>query len=146
MQLPHPLASLAGCCWLPRFAAKTRVHLRDGLPLSYRLALGSRIGVDGYFLRHFGLTLPQIITAVRRARDDEALAVWFVARPGVNAATIAAWNSLAPRLGAPGHRGRLTLHLVRWFFYPRVAWRPLRSIFHAIELDENLPAPPAPAA
>ncbi len=54
MKLPHPEDKLAGCVWLPRLAAKVRVHLAGGMPLSYRVAVGSRIGVDGYFLRHFG--------------------------------------------------------------------------------------------
>lgn len=146
MQLPHPSARLAGCCWLPRFAAKTRVALRGGLPLSYRVAFGSRLGVDGYFFRHFQLSLPHAVAAVRRARDDDALAAWFLKQPGVTPDSIAAWNTLAPRLGAPGQPARATLHIVRWFLYPRIALRRLHSLFHAIELDERLAPPPGSGA
>jgi len=35
MKLPHPLAKqLAGCCWLARHVAKTRVFLRGELPFA----------------------------------------------------------------------------------------------------------------
>jgi hypothetical protein len=139
MHLPHPSAQLAGCCWLPRLAAKTRAFLRGEIPPSYRVAFGSRIGVDGYFLRHFRLSLAQVVAAVRAAPDDAALAAWFLARPGVNASSLAAWNALAPRLGSPGHPGRRTLLIVRYFLYPKSIFRTPRSIFEAISIDENLP-------
>ena len=57
MHLHRPLDQLAGCVWLPRFADKARLSLNQQLPLLYRLAFGSLFGVDGYFLRHFGLTI-----------------------------------------------------------------------------------------
>lgn len=146
MQLPHPRAELAGCCWLPRLATKTRAFLRGEMPTSYRLAFGSRIGVDGYFLRHFQLSHAQVVAAIRRAENDDALATWFLARPGVTVASIAAWNALAPQLGARGRPGYVTYQLVKWFFYPKSIFRAERGIFDAIARDENLPAFSPPSA
>ncbi len=136
VKLPRPAEQLAGCCWLPRFAHKTRCFVRGELPLLYRAAFGSRVGVDGYFLRHFGLSRRQFLHAVAKARDDEALAAWFLALPTVSAAAIASWNRLAPTLGAKGSPGYLTFQVVRWIFYPRTLRHPVGTIFAAIEQDE----------
>ena len=57
MRLPRPQDQLAGCVWFPRFAEKARRFLARQLPFTYRVAFGSRLGIDGAFLRHFGLTL-----------------------------------------------------------------------------------------
>mgnify|MGYP001243124770 CR=1 FL=1 len=141
MILPHPEAKLAGCIWLPRLAAKIRVHLAGGLPRSYRVALGSRVGVDGYFLRHFQLSMAQVIAAVRGAPDDEALAAWFLKQPGATAEAIANWNAQAVKLGAVGQPAYWTLCVVKWFFYPKSRFRPIESIFEAIAEDEDLPRP-----
>ena len=138
MTLPHPLQKLVGCCWLPRLADKTRVYLRGEMPLSYRLAFGSSIGVDGYFLRHFRLSPEQIIVAVRAATDNDALARWFLTRPAVTPESISAWNDLAPRLGTKGHPGYVTRHIVKWIFYPESILRPVGSLFEAIIQDEAL--------
>jgi Domain of unknown function (DUF5069) len=141
MNLPHPREELAGCCWLPRLAAKARAGLNGELPLSYRVAFGSRVGIDGYFLRHFRLTHSEFIAATRAAADNEALAKWFLARPPVTATSIAAWNELAPRLGARHSPGYMTRHLVKWVLYPKSVLQPVGSIFEAIEQDENLRQP-----
>jgi len=42
------------------------------------LAFGSSLGVDGYFLRHFRLSLYDFIAGVTEATDDHALAQWFL--------------------------------------------------------------------
>lgn len=143
MQLPRPSAQLAGCCWLLRFTHKTRVFVRGELPLLYRAAFGSSIGVDGYFLRHFNVSRRQFLRAVAKARDDEALATWFLGLPTVNAATIAQWNRLAPTLGAKGRPGRIAFQSVRWIFYPRTIRHPVANIFAAIEQDEAVETPPS---
>ena len=70
MNLPHPREQLAGCYWLPRLAAKTRVYLQGEMPLSYRAAFGSSIGMDGYFFRGFKLSRTQLIAAVRASPTD----------------------------------------------------------------------------
>lgn len=141
MNLPHPRAELAGCCWLPRLTAKTRGYLKGEMTLSYRVAFGSRIGVDGYFFRHFGLTRAQVIAAVRAASSDAAVAQWFLRRPGVTAQSVAAWNELAPRLGAKGNPGYLTRLTVKWILYPALLFRPVGSIFEMIAQDETLSPP-----
>ena len=141
MNLPHPRAELAGCCWLPRLTAKTRGYLKGEMPLNYRVAFGSRLGIDGYFFRHFGLTRTQVIAAIRTAPSDAAVAQWFLGRPGVTAPSIATWNELAPRLGAKGNPGYLTRVAVKWILYPALFLRPVVSLFEMIAQDENLSPP-----
>ncbi|HEY4246674.1 MAG TPA: DUF5069 domain-containing protein [Lacunisphaera sp.] len=136
--LPHPLETLAGCCWLPRIAAKTRGYLLGDMPFTYRLAFGSRIGVDGYFFRHFRLSRSKIIAAVRASPEDAQLAGWFLGRSAVTAESIATWNEFAPRLGAKGHPGHATFLAVKCFFYPKAIVHPVCSIFEAIVQDEDL--------
>ena len=143
MQLPHPLAQLAGCCWLPRHVAKTRIYLRGAMPFTYRIALGNRIGVDGYFFRHFGLDKKQVLAAIRARPDDAAIAEWFRQQPGVTPECIKTWNDFAPRLGIKGHPGYVTRQIVKWFLYPKALCQPVDSIFAAIIQDEGLPAEPA---
>jgi len=141
MKLPHPKGQLAGCVWLPRLIAKIRIFLSGELPASYRVAFGSRSGVDGYFLRHFRLTMPQVVAAVRRASTDDDVAKWFLRCPSVTAHSIAAWNALALKLGSAGHPGGLTLKIVKWFLYPKSRFRTPGSIFEAIAIDESLAEP-----
>lgn len=138
MQLPHPLTRLADCCWLPRHIAKTRVYLRGEMPFAYRIALGSRVGVDGYFFRHFALRKTRVLAAIRARPDDAAVAEWFLQQPGVTPERIAEWNRLAPLLGAKGHPGYLTRQIVKWLLYPKSISHPVESIFTAIVQDENL--------
>lgn len=137
IRLRRPQEQLAGCCWLPRFADKARLY-RDGrLPFLYHLAFGSRLGADGYFLRHFGLSSGDFFAGVVHAVDDAALAQWFVSLPGVTPQRIADWNALAPTLGAQGHPGFVTRHIVKWLLYPKSVQHPVNSLFDAIEQDEG---------
>ena len=137
MQLHRPQDQLGGCVWLPRFADKARLSLNGQLPFVYQLAFGSRFGVDGYFLRHFGLSIDQFLAGVRQSADNAALARWFLAVPGINPARIAEWNRFATFLGAKGHPGYLTRHLAKWLFYPKSVITPVGSIFEAIDQDER---------
>ena len=138
MRLPLPQDQLADCVWLPRFAEKARRYHARQLPLLYRLAFGSRLGIDGAFLRHFRLPLDSLLAAVRQAaRDDAALAQWFLAHPGVNQTRIAEWNRRAMSLGAKGQPGYRTRQLIKWVFYPKSVVRPVNSLFEAIEQDER---------
>jgi hypothetical protein len=132
-----PSERLADCCWLPRFADKTRQLLAGELPILYRVALGSPLGVDGFFLRHFRLSRADFIRAVRSSADDPDLAKWFVAQPHVGAETIDEWNREAPHLGAKGHPGRGTFLFVRWFLYPKSIRDPRENMFAAIDQDET---------
>mgnify|MGYP003385188672 CR=1 FL=1 len=137
MQLPRPQDQLAGCVWLPRFAEKARWFLAQQLPFAYRVAFGSRLGIDGAFLRHFSLTVDQFLAAVRQSADNEALAKWFLALPAVTSERIAKWNRRAASLGAKGQPGYLTRHLIKWVFYPKSVMDPVNSLFEAIEQDER---------
>jgi len=136
-QLPRPCDQLAGCVWFPRFAEKARRLLARQLPFTYRVAFGSRLGIDGAFLRHFGLTLPQFLAAVRRSGDNDALAKWFLSLPASSPDRIAGWNRRATSLGAKGQPGYLTRHLIKWIFYPKSVMSPVNSLFEAIEQDER---------
>jgi len=138
MKLPHPFASHAGCCWLPRLIAKTKARGAGDMPWSYRIAYGSKIGVDGHFLRHFRLTIPQLTVALRRARTGNEAVAWFLAQPTVNADSIAQWNKMAGHLGRRGQPGHRTFQIVRWLLYPKSILSPVDSIFDAIAQDENL--------
>jgi hypothetical protein len=137
VKLRRPQDQIAGCCWLPRFSDKARLYLSGLLPLLYRVAFGSPIGTDGYFLRHFKLSARQFLAGVRRAQTDDELVRWFVAQPGVSQQRIAEWNVVAPNLGASGHPGYVTRHLVKWVLYPKSVRNPVRSLFEAIEQDED---------
>jgi hypothetical protein len=137
LPLPRPQDQLAGCVWLPRFAEKARRFLAQQLPLTYRVAFGSRLGIDGAFLRHFGLTVPQFLVAVRRSENNAALAQWFLSLPAASPERIAEWNRRAALLGTKGHPGYLTRHLIKWVFYPKSVLVPVKSLFEAIEQDER---------
>lgn len=137
MTLRRPEEQLAGCCWLPRFADKARLFLDGRLPLFYRVAFGSPLGMDGYFLRHFKLSRRRFLAGVRQSATDDDLARWFVALPTVNSLRTEEWNRLAPNLGAKGNPGYVTRHLVKWVLYPRSVRQPVRSLFEAIEQDEG---------
>ena len=137
VKLHRPSDQIAGCCWLPRFADKARCYLAGDLPFLYRIAFGSRIGVDGYFLRHFRLSRRQFLQGVGSSGDEGALARWFLALPSITTSSIESWNRLAPTLGAKGYRGYLTRHMVKWVLYPKSVKQPVNSIFEAIEQDEH---------
>jgi len=137
MRLPLPQDQLAGCVWLPRFAEKARRFLAQQLPLTYRVAFGSRLGIDGAFLRHFGLTVPQFLVAVRRSEDNAALAQWLLSLPSASPERITEWNRRATALGTKGQSGYLTRHLIKWGFYPKSVFAPVNSLFEAIEQDER---------
>jgi hypothetical protein len=132
-----PAERLADCCWLPRIIDKTRSFLAGELPFTYRLAFGSPIGVDGYFLRHFRISRGGFIRAVRAAGNDEDVGKWFLAQPNVNSDQIARWNRDAPQLGAKGQAGRAVFLAVRWLLYPRDFRSPSKNMFAAIEQDES---------
>jgi hypothetical protein len=138
MIIPRPSDQLAGCCWLPRFAAKVRLAQAKQLPFVYRLALASSLGIDGAFLRRFRLSPNAFFQAVQQSPDDEALARWFRAQPSVTDASIAGWNRFAPRLGQKGHSGYHTFQLIKWLLYPKAVTHPVQSLFQAIEQDEQM--------
>lgn len=127
---------LAGCCWLARMTDKVRASQQQDLSLLYRLSLGSPFGIDGFFLRHFGLSFSQFRTAVIDPRHDKDLEVWFLGQPGVDSSAIASWNDFAPKLGTPGYPVSHVRHLIKWFVYPKSIKNPVNSLFEMIEQDE----------
>ncbi len=136
MRLRLPSEQLAGCCWLPRFLDKARA-LRDGsLPWIYRRGFTSRLGLDGVFLRSFRLTGEEFVAAVRSATDDDGVAAWFLAQPGVSAERIAKWNTFAPNLGRKGHPMHLALVCVKPVIYPGLVGVKVDSFFELIARDE----------
>jgi len=137
MKLGRPQDELAGCCWLARIVDKVRVSQQGDFPLLYRLSLGSPIGIDGFFLRHFKIAFRQFREAVLQTRNDENLAQWFLSQPGVNAESIAKWNEYGPKLGTPGYPGSLLRHVAKWFVYPKAIKHPVNSLFEMIEQDEK---------
>lgn len=136
MKLRRPQETLANCCWLARMTDKVRASQQGNLPLLYRLSLGSPIGIDGYFLRHFRLSFRQFRKAVIEIRTDQDLEQWFLGQPGVNASTISRWNDFAPKLGTPGYPVSFVRHLIQWFVYPKSIKDPVNSLFKMIEQDE----------
>ncbi len=136
MKLRRPQETLASSCWLARIADKVRASQQGNFPLLYRLSLGSPIGVDGYFLRHFRLSFRQFRNAVIETRTDKELEQWFLRQPGVNSSTISSWNDFAPKLGTPGYPASFVRHLIKWFVYPKSIKQPVNSLFEMIEQDE----------
>lgn len=116
---------------------KVRASCLNDFPFLYHLSLGSPIGIDGYFLRHFGLSFHPFRKAVMDNKSDQNLAEWFLDQPGVDASTIANWNTYGPRLGTPGYPGSLIRHLLKWILYPKSIRHPVNSLFEMIEQDEE---------
>ncbi|MGE0474854.1 MAG: DUF5069 domain-containing protein [Nitrospirales bacterium] len=136
MKLRRPQETLANCCWLARIVDKVRASQQKDLPLIYRLSLGSPVGIDGFFLRHFKMSFRQFREAVLQTRNDENLAQWFLSQPDVNTTTIEKWNEYAPKLGTAGYPGSLLRHVVPWVVYPKAIKHPVNSFFEMIEQDE----------
>ena len=137
MKLRLPTDTLADCCWLARMVDKVRASHQGTLPLLYRLSLGSPLGIDGFFLRHFKFSYRPFRVAVLQTPQDKDLAQWFLSQPGVNAETIAKWNEYGPRLGTPGYPGSMLRHIIKWFVYPKAVREPVDSMFDMIEQDET---------
>lgn len=136
MKLRLPLEQLAGCCWLPRFIDKARAARGGTLPWIYRRGFTSAIGIDGDFLRHFGIPGSAFVGAVRASADDAGIAAWFLAQPGVSSGAISDWNAKAPLLGRKGHPKHLFFVLAKPFIYSRRARAGTQSFFELIAQDE----------
>jgi len=81
--------------------------------------------------------LPQFLAAVRQSAENDALSQWFLSLPAVSSERINEWNRRAMLLGAKGHPGYRTRHLIKWVFYPKSVVVPVDSLFEAIEQDER---------
>lgn len=72
LDLPSPYqAHPCGLLHLPRFLAKIRKHLAEGLPQSYRRNFTK--GFDGFLCLHLGVNPDEVIQCVRDSKDDKEL-------------------------------------------------------------------------
>lgn len=131
--IPAPRDTLAGCTWLPRLIAKARLQLAGDLPPEYAARFCHPTGVDALFLKYFGLTKEQILTAA--ALDDTALVHWFTG--ATTPESIAAWNHTAENLGRPGFPLAERLPVALATSYPHLDPAKITSIFDALDADEG---------
>jgi len=137
MNIRTPSETLANCCWLPRLIDKRRLCTSGELPCVYRMALGSPMGIDGHFLRHFQIPKMALLQNIDQSKgDDRKVVTWFLSQSGVNPTTIASWNLFAPNLGRRGFPGYWIFHVMKWGLYPRAVTHPVHSLFEAILQDE----------
>ena len=138
MTLRSPAARLADVCWLPRFIDKARAHLDGTLPPAYARRFGDSKGMDGAFLRFFGLTKEAFVEAVRAANgSDIRVAKWFYGQPGVTDKTVEEWNAIAPEFGRPGQPGYEVFQWALQNIYKGAPYSGHESIFEVIEADER---------
>ena len=138
MKLRRPSARLADVCWLPRFIDKARAHLDGTLPPEYARRFGDSKGIDGTFLRHFGITKEAFVDAVRASNgSDIATAKWFYAQPGVTDEKVNEWNRIAPEFGRLGKPGHEMFHWAMQNIYKDTPYSGVESIFEVIDADER---------
>ena len=136
MNIRTPWQRLSGCIWLARLSDKARLMSRGKLPPDYLRLLGHPQGIDGQFLRHFGLDRNAAIEATQL--DDSSVERWFRLQPGVTEASIETWNELAPNLGRRGWPGHDVFALVcKRYFGKEPSELPAESFFELILLDER---------
>ena len=136
MNIRAPLQTLSGCIWLARLTDKARLMSQGNLPPDYLRMLGHPRGIDGHFLRHFGLDKDATLEAVQL--DDSSVERWFRLQPGVTETSIQTWNKLAPNLGRRGWPGQEAFVFVcRRFFGKEPNELPAESFFGLILLDET---------
>lgn len=144
MKLRAPWDCLAGCVWLARLADKTRLRRHGELPPDYLMLLGHPRGIDGHFLRHFGLDKETAIEAIASQSDDRGIERWFLSQSGVTDDNILEWNHLAPNLGRRGWPAEVELRIAIKRFYGGVAMEsPIETIFDLIRIDEKIASPPS---
>lgn len=123
--------------WLPRFIDKSRHHLAGTLAPDYQGAFCNPLGIDGIFLRFFEIMKPDILEVIRTAPEDDAVAVWFTARPQASAEAILRWNELAPNIGRPEFPGGRTFRWGMKYVYPKCTDPRVTTGFLAIAWDEG---------
>ena len=101
MILPEPKEMLGGCVWLPRILCKARLLSEGKLPDDYEDRFCHPTGVDGQFLRFFGLDRETVLEMARMP-DCDALD-HFQRERGVGPEKIAEWNEIAVNLGREGY-------------------------------------------
>lgn len=133
MKLPPPEATLAGCVFLPRIIAKARAYTAGALSGEYAVRFGAPDGVDGLFLRFFGLNRDQIVSA--SGMTDAAVAQWF--ESVASKERIESWNHTALNLGRPGFPLAERLPIKPTSKYRHLVGRPIETIFQMLNADEE---------
>jgi hypothetical protein len=142
MNIRAPWERLAGCVWLARLSDKIWLMRQGKLPSDYLMLLGHPRGIDGHFLRHFGLDKETTWEAIAAQSDDHGVGQWFLAQCGVTHETIQSWNDLAPHLGRAGWPGERELAIAMERFYGgAVMGSRVETLFDLIRIDENLSMP-----
>lgn len=136
MNLPSPRKRMGGCVWLPRIIAKARLLQADLLPDDYMLRFGAATGVDGHFLKHFGLTIDEILKIAPHTNRD--VLAWFKALATAKAAAIKKWNSQAENFGRAGYPMADRLEYVKTHVFAHLDTSGVETIFGIIELDEGI--------
>lgn len=120
-----------------RFIDKIRLHQLGELPKEYSEVLGHKLGVDGTFLKHFGLTIEQVTQSVAGKSDPE-LALWIERVVDNFPAKSDSWNDLAPDLGKEGTAmHRAFKFAIKRYFPDGDAPAAAETCFGLIEFDEG---------
>lgn len=144
MKIRAPWDCLGDCIWLARLTDKARLMHQSKLPPDYLMLLGHPLGIDGHFLRHFGLDKDSTLEAIAAQSDDKSVEHWFLAQSGVTEATIKSWNELAPNLGRLGWPGERELAIaIERFYSGSVGDLPVETLFELIRIDEKIPSSPS---
>ena len=138
MKLPSPRETLAGCVWLPRILGKAGLLQRGGLPPDYEARFCHQDGIDGFFLRHFGLEKKDILHAA--SLGDEEAARWFLAIPRNSEIQIRKWNEIALNLGRSGYPLAERFPVAKATVYAHVKSEGMTTVFELLEADEATPA------
>ena len=138
MQIRSPYETLAGCYHLARFTDKIRLHIAGELPPSYKRAFCSRLGVDGQFLKHFGLKKGEIIEAVAASEGEDArVEEWFNRRIRNNVEVKESWNDLAENLGKQGYPMSWIFALSKRTIYKGCKDPAIDTCFKVMDWDEG---------
>src|SRR5712691_5145313 len=133
-----PFEKLAGCYHLARLTDKIRLHLAGNLPEDSQMPLFHERGVDGFFMRHFGLSKEELLQAVTESNhNDNKVAAWFEARIGNDEQKKKSWNELSVNLGKPGQPMHETLEWAKKKYNYPSDDPSLDRVFKAIEWDER---------
>jgi len=135
MELPRPEARIADCVWLPRLLAKCRAFHAGQLPEDYVVRLGHTTGVDGQFLRHFGVSKEQVLEITKGS--DAAVLAWFQSLASATPESITTWNQVAINLGRPGSPMAERLPIALRTSYSHLAHRNFQTVFEVLNADEG---------
>ncbi len=134
MKPPSPTGELEGCVWLPRILWKARLSLAGKLPEAFQRGYCAPVGVDGHFLRFFGIDREDI-EALAFYPDPEA-AERFLRLPGVSHGKIREWNELAVNLGREGYPMAELMPIAKAGNYRHVATPEMETVFEILEADD----------